>query len=79
MPALRKQRIPTAAKRQLIPDVPPVAPPNSAEQRLAMVSEAAYYRAEKRNFESGHELEDWLAAEHEIDALPSRMDTAPGG
>ena len=31
-----------------------------------MVAEAAYYRAEKRGFEPGHELEDWLAAESEI-------------
>jgi len=29
---------------------------------------AAYYRAEKRNFEPGHELEDWLAAEAELEA-----------
>ena len=26
----------------------------------------AYYRAEKRGFEPGHDVEDWLAAEHEI-------------
>jgi hypothetical protein len=38
------------------------------EARNAMVREAAYLRAEARGFEPGHELEDWLAAEHEIDA-----------
>ena len=27
---------------------------------------AAYYRAEKRGFEPGHEIEDWLAAEAEL-------------
>jgi hypothetical protein len=32
----------------------------------AMISDAAYFRAEKRRFETGHELEDWLAAEDEI-------------
>lgn len=31
-----------------------------------MVAEAAYYRAEHRGFEPGHELEDWLAAEADI-------------
>jgi hypothetical protein len=31
-----------------------------------MVSVNAYYRAEKRDFESGHELEDWCKAELEI-------------
>jgi len=35
-------------------------------QRLAMVAEAAYYKAERRGFDPGHELEDWLQAEAEI-------------
>lgn len=29
------------------------------------VAEMAYYKAEKRGFEPGHELEDWLEAEQE--------------
>lgn len=33
-----------------------------------MIQDAAYYRAEKRNFAPGHEQEDWAAAEREIDA-----------
>jgi hypothetical protein len=37
------------------------------EQRLAMIEEAAYYKAEKRNFASGFEAEDWAEAEREID------------
>jgi hypothetical protein len=37
----------------------------------AMIAERAYYRAEKRGFVPGHELEDWLAAEREIVALKS--------
>jgi hypothetical protein len=32
-----------------------------------MIAEAAYYLAERRGFAPGHELEDWLAAEAEID------------
>jgi hypothetical protein len=31
------------------------------------VAELAYYRALQRGFEPGHEIEDWLAAEAEID------------
>lgn len=31
-----------------------------------MIAEAAYYKAEKRGFEPGHEDEDWLAAENEV-------------
>jgi hypothetical protein len=36
-----------------------------------MIAERAYYRAEKRGFAPGHELEDWLAAEREVAALAS--------
>lgn len=34
--------------------------------RHDMVATAAYFLAEKRGFEPGHELEDWLAAEAQI-------------
>lgn len=30
------------------------------------ISQAAYFLAESRGFEPGHELEDWLVAEQEI-------------
>lgn len=42
-----------------------------AEQRKAMIAEAAYYKAEHRGFASGYELEDWLVAEAEIDSALS--------
>jgi hypothetical protein len=31
-----------------------------------MIAEAAYYRAQEREFAPGHELEDWLEAEAEL-------------
>lgn len=34
--------------------------------RHAMIAEAAYYRAERRGFAPGHEVEDWLQAEAEL-------------
>lgn len=37
-----------------------------------MIAEAAYYRGQRRSFEPGHELEDWCAAESEIDAMLTR-------
>ena len=44
-----------------------------AEARIAdhqvKVALAAYFIAEKRGFEPGHELDDWLAAEAEIDQV----------
>jgi hypothetical protein len=43
------------------------APFTDSEQRLAMISDAAYFIAEKRGFAAGCELDDWLAAEREID------------
>ena len=44
------------------------------EERIAMIAEAAYYRAEKRGFDPGHEVVDWLAAEAAIDAALQRGD-----
>jgi Protein of unknown function (DUF2934) len=41
----------------------------SEDARRAMVAQAAYLRAERRGFASGGEVEDWLAAEAEVDAL----------
>jgi len=34
-----------------------------------MVESAAYFRAERHGFTPGRAIEDWLAAESEIDAL----------
>ena len=41
----------------------------TAEARRVMIAEGAYLRAERRGFAPGHETEDWLAAEAEVDAL----------
>jgi hypothetical protein len=41
----------------------------------AAIAERAYYRAERRGFAPGHELEDWLAAEREIAALKAPAPT----
>ena len=38
----------------------------SGEQRQSMIAEAAYYRAERRGFQGGDPVVDWLAAEREI-------------
>lgn len=41
----------------------------SADSRQQMIAKAAYLRAERRGFGSGDPLDDWLAAEREIDTL----------
>lgn len=45
-----------------------VQPSTRAKPRAARIAEIAYFKAEKRGFEPGHEAEDWLAAEAEVDA-----------
>jgi len=39
----------------------------SPEDRLDMIAEAAYYKAEQRGFHPGGSLQDWLDAEITID------------
>ncbi|SFN05982.1 DUF2934 domain-containing protein [Nitrosomonas communis] len=36
------------------------------EDRYARIAIAAYYKAQERGFQPGHELDDWLAAEAEV-------------
>jgi hypothetical protein len=50
-----------------------IKPPRSIvaigpDRRHSMITEAAYYFSEHRGFASGHELDDWLAAENQVDA-----------
>jgi len=42
-------------------------------ERLKRIAEAAYRRAQQRNFAPGHDLEDWLEAEKEVDAALKRQ------
>jgi hypothetical protein len=36
----------------------------------ARIAELAYFKAEQRGFEPGHELDDWYEAEQEINISP---------
>jgi hypothetical protein len=49
------------------------AKPDSA----SLIAERAYYRAERRGFTAGHELDDWLAAEREVTELLTASEPAP--
>ncbi len=51
----------------------PAQPRVPATLQEAWIAEAAYYRAERRGFQGGCPIEDWLAAEREISALPSTV------
>ena len=70
---------PRLAETQPEAGAPDLAPPTVAAPRdaantslpteaevLEMISEAAYYRAEKRGFSPGLEHDDWLHAEAEV-------------
>lgn len=39
---------------------------HNLDNRLSMIAESAYFKAEKRGFEVGHEESDWLEAEQEL-------------
>jgi len=41
----------------------------SPEERNRMIAEAAYYRAEQHGFNPDRQIEDWLAAEQEVDVM----------
>jgi hypothetical protein len=42
--------------------------PSFSESREARIAERAYWRAERRGFAPGQELEDWLHAEKDVDS-----------
>ncbi len=44
-------------------------PTVSTDDRQRMIQEAAYYRYVQRGFANGHDLEDWLAAEAELERM----------
>ncbi len=50
----------------------------SPEARQHMIDEAAYYRSAHRGFAPGHEMEDWLAAEAEVEHALRRKQAASG-
>jgi len=57
----------TAVKRRGNPDIARRAG-FSSEQREAMIREAAYFRYIRRGYAHGHDLEDWLAAEADVES-----------
>lgn len=66
----RASRAPATRRTRSAPSVLLEATLNLAgEDRQRLIAEAAYFRAERRGFQPGRDLEDWLAAEIEIDAL----------
>jgi len=44
----------------------PIDVSSQADELDRMIAEAAYYIAQQRGFEPGHEIDDWLAAEAQV-------------
>jgi hypothetical protein len=74
---------PRNAGKITLPKPAPVRKPSAAlqeiteERRRAIIAEAAYYMAERRGFEAGHELEDWLLAERQLEVAIRGGDSSP--
>jgi hypothetical protein len=58
---------PKAVETRRIKDVSVTVTSRHREDRHASIALAAYFRSESRGFAPGHEVEDWLAAEEEVD------------
>jgi hypothetical protein len=68
--AKKKTATSKVAKQQFDPKK--AAPSNlnvTPEERWKMIAIAAYHKAEKRGFATGHDFDDWTEAEKEIDAF----------
>jgi len=73
-PAVRKRAPRKSATSVITPTPARFVEP---ERRAGLIAEAAFFRAERRGFAPGHEMEDWLAAESEVDAKLMSADSGP--
>ena len=68
-PAVTVSTAPSPRAPQAKPEASEGSAAVTPEQRQVMICEAAYYIAEQRGFEPGHDVDDWLAAERQIDGV----------
>ena len=78
VPPITKQT-PPADDAAASPAAKSTAPYVEPERRHAMICEAAYFLAERRSFCPGYELEDWLAAESDVDRALASESATPRG
>ena len=71
------------ANIKAVPSPQPAETNRESQDRPHRIAVSAYYRAEARGFAPGYEMDDWLAAEREIDTgegrapAPGQADAAP--
>jgi hypothetical protein len=68
IPALRSVSMAKVPTADFLDPLQLYMAPHISEDRNPCIAEAAYFIAMHRGFRPGHELEDWLAAENEVDA-----------
>jgi len=62
-----RDTIPAKSPKKSVPDLcKDAAPAISTQERQRLVAQVAYFRAEKRGFAPGCELQDWVEAEAEV-------------
>lgn len=64
--AKTKAASPAAGKGNIAGSMVAPVPPKDDGSREARIAREAYYRAERRGFEPGKELDDWLEAERAL-------------
>ncbi len=69
---------PEAGRPASLPTIQPKDDPHTADARWQRTAIAAFYRAEARGFAPGGELEDWLAAERELNAADALREPERG-
>jgi hypothetical protein len=78
-PANLRAAVATARLNKEIAEARPQSVPAvSAQEREMLIARAAYFRAEKRGFVPGGELQDWVEAEAEVLRLTGVASAAPG-
>lgn len=76
LPSTRVTRAPSVKPRARAAGVeerPSAGPVLSPEERQKLIAQAAYFRAEKRGFAPGYELQDWIEAEIEVQRLIGKV------
>jgi hypothetical protein len=66
-----------AVRKRSAAVIPPATPPSPDDEIEEQIRVAAYFRAERRGFVGGYELEDWVAAEAELRAATAGRRGAP--
>ncbi|MFO1350519.1 MAG: DUF2934 domain-containing protein [Gammaproteobacteria bacterium] len=78
-PRSRKRQPPPAAEAQPAVDTMIATSVANAPDRRSMIAQAAYFKAERRGFSPGQELQDWIEAEQEISAAIDRAGAGSAG